>query len=89
MPTGEAWKLLFEGWPAAIPRKGLVISKLGEIVSFQDFLISGGILLLERDKPDTIGARKVMIAYDDIALVKFVDTLELSRFQVMGFQKPL
>lgn len=86
--TGESWRSLFENWPEAIPRRGVVITSFGESIPFVSFLISGGILLLERDKPDTIGARKVMLAYDNIASVKITDVIEMARFQVMGFEPP-
>ncbi len=43
---------------------------------------------VERDKPDTYGARKVMITYESISAVKLTSPLELPNFQVMGFQGP-
>lgn len=86
--TGEAWRSLFETWPEAIPRRGIVITIFNESIPFAGYLISGGILLLERDKPDTLGARKVMLSYETIAAVKITDVIELARFQVMGFQPP-
>ena len=89
MTTLEAWRSLFENWPEAIPREGQLVTTFQEVIPFRDFRISGGILLLERDKPDSIGARKVMIGYDAIAAVKLTSTLELERFQVLGFQEPL
>jgi hypothetical protein len=46
------------------------------------------VLLVERDKPDTYGSRKVMIAYSAIQAVKITSVIELGRFQVMGFQPP-
>jgi hypothetical protein len=85
---GEAWRGLFENWPEAIPRRGVVVTIFNETIPFASFMISGGILLLERDKPDTIGARKVMLAYDSISAVKITDVIEMARFQVMGFQPP-
>lgn len=86
--TGESWRALFENWPEAIPRKGIVVTIFNEPIPFASFLLSGGILLLERDRPDTIGARKVMLAYDSISAVKITDVIEMDRFQVMGFQRP-
>ena len=47
------------------------------------------VMLLERDKPDSMGGRKVMVAYDAISAVKITDVIELPRFQAMGFQPPL
>ena len=88
MTAGESWRALFENWPESIPRRGVVITQFQENVAFVGFLVSGGIVLLERDKPDTIGARKVMVAYDAIAAIKITDVIELARFQVMGFQPP-
>jgi hypothetical protein len=65
-----------------------VITIFNESIPFVGFLLSGGIILLERDKPDTLGARKVMLSYDAIAAVKITDVIDLVRFQVMGFQPP-
>jgi len=88
MDKTETWRSLFENWPENIPRSGVVVTSFQESIPFINFLISGGILLLDRDKPDSLGARKVMIAYEAIDAVKLTDTMELSRFQVMGFQAP-
>jgi hypothetical protein len=85
MEATETWRALFENWPESVPRDGLLVTNFQEQIPFVNFMISGGILLVERDKPDSYGARKVMIAYDAI---KFTNTLELARFQVMGFQAP-
>lgn len=86
--AAESWKSLFENWPEAIPRQGLLVTSFQEQVPFIDYLVSGGILLLERDKPDSYGARKVMVAYEHISAVKITSPMELARFQVMGFQTP-
>ena len=88
MNTGEYWRALFENWPQSIPRQGMLVTTFGESIPFVNYLISGGILLVERDKPDALGARKVMIAYDAISAVKLSSIEELARFQVMGFQAP-
>ena len=89
MDSAEAWKSLFENWPQAIPRKGMLVTSFNETIPFSSFLISPDILLVERDNPDSHGARKVMIPYGEIRAVKIVDPMELGRFQVMGFQPPL
>ena len=88
MSSAETWRSLFENWPESIPRTGILVTTFGEAINFADFLISGGIVLLDRDKPDTLGARKVMVAYDAISAVKITSVMELARFQVMGFQPP-
>jgi hypothetical protein len=88
MHAAEAWRTLFENWPEAIPRQGILITSFNESIPFRDFLISGSIVLVERETPDSLGARKVMIAYDAIAAVKITNPMDLARFQVMGFQAP-
>ena len=88
METAEAWRSLFESWPESIPRGGLLVTTFQETIAFTDFLISGSILLVERDTPDSFGARKVMVAFDAISAVKITSPMELGRFQVMGFQAP-
>ena len=88
MSSETSWKGLFENWPGTIERKGLLTTTFDEQIPFVDFMISGDILLLERDKPDSYGARKVMLVYGAIAAVKIVAPIELARFQVMGFQSP-
>jgi hypothetical protein len=86
--TAESWRNLFENWPESVPRNGILVTSFQEQVQFVGFMISGGILLLDRDKPDSMGARKVMVAYSAIAAVKITSPMELARFQVMGFQAP-
>lgn len=88
MESSDCWRMLFENWPESIPRKGLLITSFQETIPFVDFMISGGIVLLERDKPDSVGGRKVMLAYDVISAIKVTEILDLARFQVMGFQPP-
>lgn len=89
MESTESWRSLFENWPESIPKEGLIVTTFQETISFVNFLVSGGILLVERDKPDTYGARKVFVAYDAISALKLPTPMELARFQVMGFQNPL
>ena len=89
MNTGEYWRALFENWPSSVPRRGMVITTFNESIAFINYMMSGGILLLERDRPDSVGARKVMIAYDAISAVKITDVVELANFQALGFQPPM
>jgi hypothetical protein len=89
MTTGEYWRSLFENWPSSVPRRGLLITTFNESIPFVNYLLSGGIVLLDRDKPDAMGARKVMVAYDNIAAIKITDVIELANFQALGFQPPM
>ncbi|MFT7629868.1 MAG: hypothetical protein ACI87E_000872 [Mariniblastus sp.] len=87
--TPEHWQSLFENWPDAIERKGAIVTPNGELIPFVGFLISFGLLLLERDGPDANGTRKIIISYDAISMIKLKAVGEMSRFQSMGFQPPM
>lgn len=89
MDGSNVWKTLFENWAPSVPRRGIVVTLYGENIAFVGYMLSEGVVLLDRDKPDTVGGRKVMLAYDQIACVKIVDPLELVRFQAMGFAPPV
>ncbi|MBA4031321.1 MAG: hypothetical protein C0478_10600 [Planctomyces sp.] len=89
MSIGEGWRNLFENWPETIPRNGILVTTHNDTIPFKAFLISGSILLVERETPDSQGARKIMIAYDCITAVKITSPLDLPRFMVMGFQPPM
>lgn len=84
--AGE-WHALFEGWPAGLPRQGLLTTTHQESVPFADFRYTNGLLIVERDRPDALGARKVIIPFGTIASLKLSDPGELSRYQVLGFSR--
>lgn len=88
MESAAAWRPLFENWPQGIPREGLLVTSFQEQIPFKDFLVSGEVLLVERDKPDSVGGRKVMITYEHVSAVKLISPVELSQYQQMGFQSP-
>ena len=87
MDSSDVWRSFFETWPKSIPHKGILVTVHQETIPFVGFLISGGLLMVERDKPDTYGSRKVIVSYDAISAVKLTSPEELSKFEVMGFQK--
>ncbi|MHC4879289.1 MAG: hypothetical protein ACYTGL_22775 [Planctomycetota bacterium] len=89
METAISWKSLFENWPDAIPQQGMVVTGYNESIPFVSFMISGGLLLLERDKPDQFGTRKVILPWAQIVAVRLTTTEDMVRFQVMGFQRPI
>lgn len=89
MQAAETWRSLFETWPDAMPRKGALVTSHGESIPFIDFMISSGILLVERDGPDAAGNRKVMLHYQAISAVKLATSNPMSQFQSMGFQRPV
>lgn len=88
MESGDAWRMLFDNWPQSIPRQGMLVTKFQESIPFIDFLVSPAIVLLDRGKPDAMGARKVMVAFSQVAGLKLAGTQEMEDFQAMGFQAP-
>jgi hypothetical protein len=84
----DAWRGLFENWPSTLPRKGLLVTSFDTGIPFCAYMIAGGLLLLERDKPDASNARKVIVGYDQILGLKITDPIDLVRFQALGFQPP-
>jgi len=88
MATGTEWRALFERWPATLPRQGILVTTFQETMPFTDFRLSSGLLLIERDRPDSHGSRKVMVAFDVIASLKLTDPGDLNRYQSLGFEAP-
>lgn len=86
MDASEYWRMLFQSWPESMPRTGLIVTNFDEIIPFINFMISDGILLVERDRPDSSDARKVMISYQAISAVKATNTLDLEKYKALGFE---
>ncbi len=73
-------------WPVSIDRRGILLTTFGESVPFEDFMLSGNLVLVDRGVPDTSGARRVIVSIDAIVGIKIVDPVEMARFTAMGFQ---
>lgn len=86
MQSAEYWQSLFESWPDHFPAEGIIVTKFQESVPFAGFMIGEGLIVLDRDKPDSSGARKVILAYSEIAALKVTATFDLARFQELGFR---
>lgn len=87
--AADTWSNLFQHWPASVPRQGTLVTTFGEQIPFVNFLVSGTAVLVERDKPDTLGARKVVLDYTAISALKLTDPSDIARYQVLGFQPPM
>lgn len=85
MHTDKTWRDLFCEWPAGIPRRGIVVSTLNEALPFKGFMVKGDTLLLERNNPDSLGARYILLPFDAINCLKFVDPMKESIFTTAGF----
>jgi hypothetical protein len=86
MAPDDAWRALFLNWPAEIPKQGIVTTSVGENVPFVGFALAPGLLLVERDKPDAIGSRKMIIPYSNILAIKLTTPVALRELQPLGFK---
>lgn len=86
MDNDNSWRTLFENWPQSFAKVGVLITSFGDTVPFNDFRVNEGILLVQRERPDTIGARKMMISFTAIVALKLVDVEGLDIYDVMGFR---
>jgi hypothetical protein len=85
MSAAENWKDAFVNWPSSIPRKGIVINEQNETSPFKAFMVKGDMLLLERSNPDSLGARFILMPFESVSSVRFVDPLKESIFTSAGF----
>jgi hypothetical protein len=83
--SNETWRDLFTNWPAALPRRGQVVSTLNETIPFKSFLLKGDTLLLERTNPDAVGTRFIVLTFDAIHLLKISDPLKESVLHSAGY----
>lgn len=83
-PIGN-WRQVFENWPAAIPKRGVLVSTLNEAMPFKSFMLKDDVLLLERTNPDPLGARFIMMNFSAIHMVKITEPLTEAIFTKAGF----
>lgn len=86
MDKSTFWLRLFQRWPDSIPKLGIAVTSINESIAFSNFQISEGAVLLERDRPDTLGARTVIVPWGEIVTVKLTSPVESAQFRKMGFQ---
>jgi hypothetical protein len=87
METGACdWKGLLRNWPAELPRRGIFVTSLNDQVPFDGFLTSQSFVLAQRSAPDSMGARTVILPFDQIAALKLTDPAKPKIFQAMGFE---
>ena len=80
------WKTFFQRWPASIPKLGFLVTSINESIPFCNFLVSETGVLVERDRPDNLGARTAIVLWQDIVTVKLTAPLETARFAELGFR---
>jgi hypothetical protein len=82
------WGKFFSEWPTDVARRGIIVTAFDEQILFATFLASSNFLLLERQTPDSLGARTVIVPYDQIVALKIVDVVKSKQFKNAGFDVP-
>lgn len=85
MEAATAWRDYFAKWPKELPRRGVLVVTFGEQIPFDGFLTTDDLVLVERRTPDSIGARKVIIPYNQVLAVKLVDVVTTKTLRAAGF----
>lgn len=85
MDSAHYWQNVFMNWPAELPKTGILATSFQESFGFRDFQVLGGLLFLERDRPDSLGARKVLMSFEGISALKLTDVRDLAAYVEMGF----
>ena len=83
--TGTAWKTCFTSWPEKMGRRGILVTVLNDEIPFSNFWTSDGMLLLERSIPDTSGARKVLVPYSQVSIIKLTEVIKPQALKSLGF----
>jgi hypothetical protein len=89
MDAHRHWAEFFAHWPAGMARKGVLVTDFGEQVLFNGFLAGPDMLVVERQTPDTLGARKMIVRYASVSAVKIVEVIKPTIFQELGFRGTL
>jgi hypothetical protein len=82
-----ASKEFFHAWPGGLDRRGVLVCTFGEQIPFSSFMPGEHLLIVDRSVPDTMGARKIVVPYDNIAAIKFIEVVKNKVFQPLGFDE--
>lgn len=82
----SAWDDIFRRWPSDAPTRGILVTHFGEQIPFSDFRIGDGTLYVDRSVPDQLGGRSLIIPFEQIAAVKFVDVVKSRFLRSLGFE---
>jgi hypothetical protein len=84
----NCWKSFLNDWPGGLQRQGVLITGWDEQVPFSSFLTRQDLVMFERRNPDTNGARRILIGYDEVKAVKIVEVVKDKPFRDAGFRGP-
>ncbi len=81
----STWKDFFSHWPTNVHRRGILITAFNEQIPFSNFNYSPEFLFIERQTPDSLGARIILLRFDQIVSLKIMDVLKPRQFPEVGF----
>jgi hypothetical protein len=81
----NAWRDFFSRWPADLHHQGLAVTTFNEQIPFSAFWLGERLLILERQTPDQLGARAVILPYEQIIAVKITNVIKPRQFKAAGF----
>ncbi|MEX2119269.1 MAG: hypothetical protein WD847_06730 [Pirellulales bacterium] len=84
MDVSASFKHCLQNWPKDLPQRGVVVTSFEEQIPFEGFLTSDSLVLFDRKAPDTTGARKVLLPYQNIAALKLIDVVSAKALAPMG-----
>jgi hypothetical protein len=84
--AAETWKSVFAEWPEGMPRRGLLVNSQDETTPFKGFMIKDELLLLDRANPDPAGTRFVLVRFEDIMTLKYIDQLKEAVLRTAGYE---
>jgi hypothetical protein len=85
----SSWNRFFQKWPPNLPQRGVLVTSYNEQIAFAGFLRADEYLLLERQTPDSVGARKIILPYSQILSLKITDPVGGEIFLEAGFSGKL
>lgn len=85
----EDWKAYFTKWPEDLPKQGILITSFNEQIPFAGFLTGDAFLLLDRQTPDALGARTVILPYGNLMALKLTNVVDQKVFRSIGFEGSL
>lgn len=80
------WKGFFADWPPELAPRGVLVTTFNEQIPFDGFLTSDQFVVIARTTPDTMGARQVVVPYENIAALKIVTVVKGKVLEGMGFK---
>ena len=81
----DIWRRLFQGWPTDVPRRGVIVTVQNEQIPFDGFADGPQLLFIDRSTPDSLGGRKIILPYENIAALKLIDVVKAKSFAALGF----